>query len=108
MNQHSTEERTAILNRLKSAEGHLRAIVGMMETGRPCAEILHQLDAVGAAITVVGCALRACEFRDCTDIILHSPDTEARAAEVRRLEALYGLPTQRFTVKEINPDEQPT
>lgn len=93
MSRHSTEERTAILNRLKSAEGHLQAIITMVETDRSCKEVLHQLAAVEAALSAASCALRACEFRASADIILHSRDPEVRAAEVRRLAALYGIPT---------------
>jgi DNA-binding FrmR family transcriptional regulator len=39
-----------IVNRLKRAEGHLRSVVQMIETGRPCLDIAQQLHAVEAAI----------------------------------------------------------
>jgi DNA-binding FrmR family transcriptional regulator len=39
-----------IVNRLKRAEGHLRSVVHMIETGRPCLDIAQQLHAVEAAI----------------------------------------------------------
>jgi hypothetical protein NreA len=40
----------AIVKRLKRAEGHLRAIVGMIEEGRGCLELAQQLHAVEKAI----------------------------------------------------------
>lgn len=39
-----------IINRLKRAEGHLRSIIEMLETGRPCLEIAQQLQAVEKAV----------------------------------------------------------
>ena len=41
-----------IINRLKRADGHLRSIIEMLETGKPCAEIATQIKAVESAITV--------------------------------------------------------
>lgn len=40
-----------IINRLKRAEGHLKSIIGMLEAGKPCAEIAGQMKAVESAIT---------------------------------------------------------
>ncbi|WP_367718246.1 metal-sensing transcriptional repressor [Nitratireductor sp. GISD-1A_MAKvit] len=39
-----------IVKRLKRAEGHLRGVVDMIESGRPCLEIAQQLHAVEKAI----------------------------------------------------------
>lgn len=39
-----------IVKRLRRAEGHLRSVVGMIETGRSCLDIVQQLHAVEAAI----------------------------------------------------------
>ncbi|MBC7502386.1 MAG: metal-sensing transcriptional repressor [Herminiimonas sp.] len=39
-----------IIKRLKRADGHLRSIIDMLETGRGCAEIAQQLQAVEKAI----------------------------------------------------------
>jgi DNA-binding FrmR family transcriptional regulator len=40
----------AIVKRLKRAEGHLRGVIAMIETGRPCLELAQQLHAVERAI----------------------------------------------------------
>lgn len=40
-----------IVKRLRRAEGHLRHVIGMIEAGKPCAEIAHQLHAVTRALT---------------------------------------------------------
>lgn len=39
-----------IIKRLKRAEGHLRSIIAMMETGRGCLDVAQQLQAVESAI----------------------------------------------------------
>jgi len=40
----------AIARRLKRANGHLETIIEMIEQGRPCAQIVQQLQAVESAI----------------------------------------------------------
>jgi hypothetical protein NreA len=40
----------AIASRLKRAEGHLAAVIEMMESGRPCMDLAQQLHAVEKAI----------------------------------------------------------
>lgn len=39
-----------VVARLKRAEGHLRSVVEMIETGRPCVDIAQQLQAVESAV----------------------------------------------------------
>lgn len=50
MSEHRHETHPAIVKRLNRAGGHLRSIVEMIESGRPCAEIAQQLHAVEKAI----------------------------------------------------------
>lgn len=40
----------AVLNRLARIQGHVRAVHGMVESGRPCADVLLQLAAVRSAV----------------------------------------------------------
>src|SRR4030066_148358 len=87
----SPETQPAIVNRLRSAEGHLRATLHMVESGAPCEEVLHQLDAVEAALCATGRALRYCQFQKSIETIRRSPSAEARMAELERLARLYGL-----------------
>jgi len=39
-----------VVKRLKRADGHLRTIIGMIEAGRPCADVAQQLQAVESAL----------------------------------------------------------
>jgi uncharacterized protein len=50
MTDHKHDSHPAIIKRLNRAMGHLRAIVDMIEAGRPCADIAQQLHAVENAI----------------------------------------------------------
>lgn len=47
---HLHETHPEIVKRLKRADGHLKGIIEMIETGRPCIEIAQQLHAVEKAI----------------------------------------------------------
>jgi hypothetical protein NreA len=93
----SSEQQAAIVRRLRSAEGHLRAVIGMVESGQPCEEVLHQLDAVEAALDAAGRALRYCQFRQSIDVIRHSPSAEARLAELERLAVLYSITLENLS-----------
>ena len=39
-----------VVRRLKRADGHLRQVVGMIEDGRPCADVAQQLQAIEGAL----------------------------------------------------------
>lgn len=47
---HRHQTHPEIIKRLKRADGHLKSIVDMIETGRPCLDIAQQLHAVEKAI----------------------------------------------------------
>ena len=40
-----------LVKRLKRAEGHLRHVIGMIESGQPCLDIARQMAAVESAVT---------------------------------------------------------
>lgn len=47
--QHATHP--DLIKRLKRADGHLRYVIEMLETGQPCADIAVQMQAVEKAIS---------------------------------------------------------
>ncbi|GGA08846.1 metal-sensing transcriptional repressor [Neptunicoccus cionae] len=71
----------ALITRLKRADGHLRAVIGMIEAGRPCLEIVQQMQAVEKAITNAKRAL----IHDHMD---HCLDTEDPATDREELRAI--------------------
>jgi hypothetical protein NreA len=58
--------------RLKRADGHLRAVIGMLEDGKPCLDIAQQLQAVEKAVANAKRALIHDHMDHCLDED-HSP-----------------------------------
>ena len=84
------EIRDEVVWRLSTAAGHLHAIQDLVEVGRPCKEVIHQLKAVKAALRVVESRLVDSQVKHSEEIILNG-STEARIAELARLRNLYAL-----------------
>ncbi len=69
-----------IVTRLKRAEGHLAAVIEMMEAGRPCLDLAQQLHAVERAIGNAKKELIKDHLHHCMD--------ESAAALPRELKAM--------------------
>ena len=67
--------------RLKRADGHLRAVIEMIEAGKPCLEIAQQMQAVEKAITNAKRAL----IHDHMDHCLNVEGSETDRAELRTI-----------------------
>jgi DNA-binding FrmR family transcriptional regulator len=91
-------EQDAVLQRLRTVEGHLHAVSQMLEDGVPCQQILHQLNAVQCALEAAGSQLLLMEVERCLQAIRENPCPERRCEELARLANLYPL-ANRFTVK---------
>ncbi|MBR2656296.1 MAG: metal-sensing transcriptional repressor [Loktanella sp.] len=75
----------ALIARLKRADGHLRAVIEMIEAGRPCVELAQQMQAVENAIANAKRALIHDHIDHCLDAE-HSPaDRDALKAISRYL-----------------------
>ncbi|MFN4202639.1 MAG: metal-sensing transcriptional repressor [Tabrizicola sp.] len=71
----------ALVARLKRADGHLRAVIDMIEAGKPCLEIAQQMQAVEKAVANAKRAL----IHDHLD---HCLDAEHSAADRDELKAI--------------------
>ena len=69
-----------IIKRLKRAEGHLRALIGMIEAGEPCLELAQQMHAVEVAIAVAKRELILDHIDHCLDDAVNTDSKSARAA----------------------------
>jgi DNA-binding FrmR family transcriptional regulator len=68
-----------VINRLARIEGHVRAIKVMAQDGKPCADVLHQIAAVQAALRKTAelvlsdhldhCVLEAAEAGEAREVI---------------------------------------
>jgi len=59
------ESMTAVLNRLRRAQGQLAGVISMIEQGRDCKDVVTQLAAVSKALDRAGFKIVASGLRDC-------------------------------------------
>jgi DNA-binding FrmR family transcriptional regulator len=83
------DQQSDIIRRLRCSAGHLNAVIDMVETGRPCEEVLHQLNAVQSALRVTGGKLIACQAQSSQETIVNSSSPQQRTSELKRLQSLY-------------------
>ncbi|MER7759809.1 metal-sensitive transcriptional regulator [Streptomyces sp. NPDC097619] len=57
----------AVLNRLRRAQGQLAGVIGMIEDGRDCKDVITQLAAVSRALDRAGFKIIASGMRQCRD-----------------------------------------
>ena len=75
------ESATAVLNRLRRAQGQLAGVIAMVESGRDCTEVVTQLAAVSRALDRAGFKIVASGMRQC----LASGDEAALEEQLERL-----------------------
>ena len=80
-----------LIRRLRSAEGHLRGIIGMVESGAVCQDVIQQVQAVQGALREVNRLLLRHSLYDCLRTALSNPDAEARERAQAGVLALYEL-----------------
>lgn len=83
------DQHSEIIRRLRCAAGHLKAVIEMAESGEPCEQVLHQLNAVQAALRMAGGKLLICQSQESQAIILNSTSPQRRTSELKRLQSLY-------------------
>ena len=74
-----------VTKRLRRAEGQIRGVIAMLESGRDCAEVVTQLAAVSRALDRAGFKVIAGGLQQCLD----SDDAEERTASVAQMEKLF-------------------
>lgn len=76
-----------ILNRLRRADGHLHNVVSMLEHGKPCLDIVQQLQAVEKAIGAAKRALIHDHLDHCLDAVTSKlpPSHLARTSEFKAI-----------------------
>ncbi|NYV73021.1 metal-sensitive transcriptional regulator [Streptomyces sp. UH6] len=76
---------TAVLNRLRRAQGQLTGIITMIEDGRDCADVVTQLAAVARAVDRAGFKIVASGMRQC----LAGDGEESSSTTEEELEKLF-------------------
>lgn len=75
-----------ILNRLRRAHGQLAGVIGMIEDGRDCKDVVTQLAAVSRALDRAGFKIVATGLRECLD---EDAKTGGESLDVEQLEKLF-------------------
>jgi DNA-binding FrmR family transcriptional regulator len=74
-----------VIKRLRRAEGQIRGVIGMLEQGRDCADVVMQLAAVSRALDRAGFKIIASGLQQCV-----SADAgEDRAVNLERMEKMF-------------------
>lgn len=76
----TSDERAAVLNRLRRAQGQLAAVIAMVEEGRDCRDVVTQLAAVSRALDRAGFKIVASNMRQCL-----AGESPMSTAELERL-----------------------
>jgi DNA-binding FrmR family transcriptional regulator len=74
-----------VIKRLRRAEGQIRGVIGMLEQGRDCADVVMQLAAVSRALDRAGFKVIASGLQQCV-----SADAgEDRSVNLERMEKMF-------------------
>ncbi|NGO47752.1 metal-sensitive transcriptional regulator [Streptomyces ureilyticus] len=80
------EAMSAVLNRLRRAQGQLAGVIAMIEAGRDCKDVVTQLAAVSRALDRAGFKIVASGMRQC---MAEQQDGEAPPMTEAELEKLF-------------------
>ena len=61
----SNDQIVEVLKRMKRAEGQISGVIRMLEEGRSCEDVVHQMSAVGKAINTAAISLIAANLEEC-------------------------------------------
>ncbi len=90
----SLERNNPVVRRLQSAKGHLQSVVAMVEAGEPCGKVLHQLNAVQAALHAAARLMINEQLRESQKTIQYSDCSQERGQALERLILLYQILTR--------------
>jgi len=74
-----------VVKRLRRAEGQIRGVIAMLESGRDCADVVTQLAAVSRALDRAGFKIIASGLQQC----LAAADGEDQDANLQQMEKLF-------------------
>ena len=77
-----------VVNRLRRAEGQIRGVVAMLESGRDCTEVVTQLAAAARALDRAGFAIIASGLQQC---FAAQAAGEDQRVDMKQLEKLFDV-----------------
>ena len=75
-----------VVKRLRRAEGQIRGVIAMLESGRDCTEVVTQLAAVSRALDRAGFKVIASGLQQC---VTANGAGEDRTADMEQMEKLF-------------------
>jgi len=73
-----------VVARLRRAEGQIRGVIAMLESGRDCSDVVTQLAAVSRALDKAGFKIIASGLQQCM-----TGEGEERTADMAKMEKLF-------------------
>jgi DNA-binding FrmR family transcriptional regulator len=83
-----------ILKRLKSAEGHLRGVIRMVEEGVYCIDVIHQIQAVQAALNKISTVILEEHLNSCVITAIRGENPSDRERVLREIADVYEMATK--------------
>ncbi len=76
------QTKTATVRRLQSVEGHVRGIARMVEEDKYCIDVIHQIEAVQAALNKINQVILENHLRTCVTTAIRGDDAARREAAI--------------------------
>lgn len=93
-------EKPKLIWRFRSVEGHLQAVIGMVEQDQPCEQVICQLLAIRGSVDALLSFLIGQQVQRSLDVLACETCPEHRIAEINRLLSLYQL-SSRHALLEV-------
>ncbi|MCZ6640747.1 MAG: metal-sensitive transcriptional regulator [Gammaproteobacteria bacterium] len=84
-----SENRQSIVKRLNRIEGQVKGVVRMLEEDRYCIDILHQIQAIKAALTKAETELLRAHAGECVDDALRQGTVQEKRKKIVELVDLF-------------------
>jgi DNA-binding FrmR family transcriptional regulator len=83
-----------VVNRLKSAEGHLRGVIRMVEEGVYCIDVIRQIQAVQAALNKINTTILEDHLNSCVITAIRGENPNDRERVLREIADVYEMATK--------------
>ncbi len=83
------QNKTALINRLKSVVGHLNGIITMVDEDRYCIDVIKQIQAVEAALAKVSNMILDDHLRTCLITAVRGEDAAERERALNEISELF-------------------
>ncbi len=84
-----SENRHSIIKRLKRIEGQVKGVARMLDEDRYCIDILHQIQAIKAALTKAETELLRAHAGECVDAALRQGTVQEKRKKIVELVDLF-------------------